>query len=237
MKKHRLKALVTLFSMILLAMILAGCNQPAPLLTPQKFVHIPGPNPIITSGAESEWDGHVVEMGDILKLNETYYLFYHGHGFEGEYNRYNIGLALSTDATGPWGKSAGNPILTAGASGEWDDSNIACPVVLEIGDTFYMWYSAMKEYPRWDIGLATAPAPEGPRTKYGQNPIMETPMMTASLMERRSNGVWIQNGLQMHRAIWMMMDTPIWRNTSRDRTQGMQRVFRKRRMKVSVHIL
>lgn len=160
-------------SVILLALILGSCSQSGPLLTPGKFVHTPGPNPIITDGPDSEWDGNVVEMSDILKLNGTYYIFYHGHGFEGEYNRYNIGLALSSDPIGPWGKSAGNPILTAGAPGEWDDSNIACAAVLKIGDTYYMWYSAMQEYPQWDIGLATAPAPAGPWKKYERNPVME----------------------------------------------------------------
>src|SRR5260370_785534 len=47
------------------------------LLSPQPFLHIPGPNPIISRGAKGSWDDNYIEAGDVIKDSETYYFYYH----------------------------------------------------------------------------------------------------------------------------------------------------------------
>ena len=47
-----------------------------------KFIQIPGPNPILRQGKPGAWDDVMLEMCDILKDNDKYYLYYHTMGME-----------------------------------------------------------------------------------------------------------------------------------------------------------
>ena len=140
----------------------------------ERLIHVPGPNPIITSGGPGEWDEQVIEAGNVIKDHHTYYLYYHGIPGDKEKwgpGSYRIGVATATHPLGPWTKYGGKPVLDAGAEGEWDSGLVACPAILKEGEnTYYMFYSA--EFP-CDIGLATATSPVGPWTKHEKNPIMK----------------------------------------------------------------
>ena len=150
------------------------------LLSPSPFLHIPGPNPIISRGPKGSWDEYYIEAGDIIKDFQTYYFYYHGTAVDLQrWGRrgYRIGAATASHPLGPWTKHANNPLLDLGARGTWDDTIVACPAILKEGPgKYFMWYCATgskEPYKKCcSIGLATASSPEGPWTKYDKNPVI-----------------------------------------------------------------
>ncbi len=134
------------------------------------FIHIPGPNPILTNGPEDAWDGAAIEVSEIFKDENTYYLYYHGiseNKKDWPY-RYRIGVATASCPLGPWKKYEGNPILDLGPEEAWDNRWVACAAILkEKGDKYYMFYSGNFKH-----GLAYASGPLGPWKKYEGNPIL-----------------------------------------------------------------
>ena len=147
-----------------------------------QFIHIPGPSPIVKPGPVGSWDEICTETSDAIKDYGTYYLFYHGFGTEFNYGTaggtgYQLGVATSKHPLGPFTKYAGNPVLKVGPKGGWEDSSVACAMVLkESTDKYYMWYSAKSSLTKrgvWGIGLATASSLLGPWEKYEGNPVLE----------------------------------------------------------------
>lgn len=139
------------------------------------FIQVPGPNPILRPDPRTDWDDENIEAADAFEDSGTYYLYYHavGSGGTNEY-QYQIGVASATNPLGPFKKHGVKPILPVGPKGSWDESSVACPVVLKEGDEkYYMWYGGRSRDYTWDIGLATASHPLGPWRKYEDNPILK----------------------------------------------------------------
>ena len=142
----------------------------------EKFIHIPGPNPILSAGEAGTWDEGVLEVCDVVEDSGTYYLYYHATG---QGKSYRIGVATAPQPLGPFTKHGDGPVLDLGPTGSWDDCWVACAAVLKVGvDRYYMWYSAKGGPPVpskevVSIGLATAPHPLGPWTKHEANPIIK----------------------------------------------------------------
>ena len=142
----------------------------------RRFIHIPGPNPVIVMGDKGAWDEYYIESCDVFKDYETYYWYYHGMGEDK--NRwpegYRIGVATASNPLRPWTKYDKNPILDHGPRGSWDDWSVDCAVILKEGpDKYYMFYSGESSEGGRSIGLATASNPLGPWKKYEKNPIVE----------------------------------------------------------------
>jgi len=61
----------------------------------------------------------------------------------------------------PWTKYVDNPVLEAGAPGEWDQGGVVSGAVLFDGAMYHMWYGGFRTIPLvWpdaDIGYATSP--------------------------------------------------------------------------------
>ncbi len=136
------------------------------------FIQIPGPNPIIPLGPKGSWDEFLVELSDIFKDSNTYYLYYHGSPNREVKSKWSgplwrIGVATASDPLGPWTKYEGNPILDVEPS--WDAAYVACASILkEQGDKYYMWYTG-----GGSTGLAYASSPLGPWKKYKGNPLIK----------------------------------------------------------------
>ncbi|GAG32439.1 unnamed protein product, partial [marine sediment metagenome] len=149
----------------------------------RPFIQIPGPNPIVVSGGEGEWDENCIEAGDIFKdyteRKEVYYLYYHGVADDKSRwpGGYRVGVATATHPLGPFSKAPQNPLLDLGAEGSWDDRSVACPTIMKIGpDQYIMWYSGVGTGAgprRWTVGIATASHPLGPWEKREGNPIID----------------------------------------------------------------
>ncbi len=139
-----------------------------------RFIHIPGPNPLIIPGESGSWDDGMLEMCDILKDDGKYYLYYHATG-AGE--SYRIGVAVAEGPLGPFVKYGSAPILDITTFGNSsNDRYIACGTILkESTDKYYLFYSLQQRDDPYNyyIGLATASNPLGPWTKYENNPIMK----------------------------------------------------------------
>jgi len=146
-------------------------DQRLTTLSTRRFIQIPGPNPILITGGEDEWDGNFIECCNVLKDGETYYLYY--HGYPKDKNKwlregYRIGVASAPHPLGPWKKHEENPIIDLGPEGSWEDEWVACAAVLKEGEKrYYMFYSA-----NFRVGLAYASHPLGPWKKYEKNPII-----------------------------------------------------------------
>jgi predicted GH43/DUF377 family glycosyl hydrolase len=80
-----------------------------------------------------------------------------------------IGYATSTNGI-DWTKYTGNPVLTVGDPGEWDESEVGGPRVIYDGTTYHMWYHGYSGACCDSIGYATSP--DGVNwTKYAGNPV------------------------------------------------------------------
>jgi len=171
MNEPHLMGVVLVMAMGAMAMqASAGSNA---RLEAARFIQIPGPNPILTPGPDGAWDDQIIEASDAFKDFGTYYLYYHGNGGEG----YQLGVATASHPLGPFKKHGDKPVLALGKKGSWDDRHVACAMVVrDRPEKYFMWYSGMgrsPEHRKWSIGLATAPNPLGPWTKYGRNPIVD----------------------------------------------------------------
>jgi hypothetical protein len=169
-------AIILMFPLISIWSQDPGSKSPA--IPSMQFIQVPGPNPILVPG-ESGWDSKVVEAADIIKDDDTYYLYYHAVGDE---SGYQIGVATADHPLGPWKKYENNPVLKVGPEGSWEEGHTACAFIhKEEKDKYYMWYSGYGKYDdegddndwKWGIGLATASSPLGPWEKYESNPIMD----------------------------------------------------------------
>ena len=149
-----------------------------------ELIQIPGPNPLLTPGGPGEWDEHWIECCDVIKDEETYYLYYHGTADDREKwprGGYRIGVATAPHPLGPWRRHEGSPILDISPAGNWDDWHVACAFVLKEGAGRYlMWYSGAPEAGGegpggerpWGVGLASAASPLGPWEKCGKAPVI-----------------------------------------------------------------
>lgn len=137
----------------------------------KKITHILGLNPILKIGEKGEWDEFAIECSEIYKEKDKYFLVYHS----AKDGHYRIGAAYAKNPIGPWIKYEKNPVLDVGEIGSWDDRHVACAAIIKENNKYLIWYSANKtnQYPRWDIGLATADSILSPWTKYSANPILE----------------------------------------------------------------
>jgi len=125
----------------------------------------PVTTPVLTPGWSYSWDSHSVSSGPVIKVENTYRMYYTGTTSNSASS--HIGLATSPDGI-TWTKY-NNPVLSAGSG---YDYRIAASDIIKIDDLYYLYYSAVN-YPAYSICLATSP--DGLNwTKYPQNPILTT---------------------------------------------------------------
>jgi predicted GH43/DUF377 family glycosyl hydrolase len=98
-----------------------------------------GDEPVLRSGLPGSWESDRVAGAHVFRVGDWLYAAYIGfaNGFEAS----SIGFARSRDGL-TWERHAGNPVITAGATGEFDSINVYKPFVLVQGGTWSMWYNA-----------------------------------------------------------------------------------------------
>jgi hypothetical protein len=99
-------------------------------------------NPVLEKGAGGTWDDDHVKDPWLLWDGSQFVCYY--AGFDG--TKYQVGRATAISHEGPWTKDAGNPVLTVGAGGAFDDAGLIFPTVLyepsDTGREWKLWYGA-----------------------------------------------------------------------------------------------
>lgn len=99
------------------------------------------------------WEGNEISPNSIIVEGTTLRLYYHAGGSQLVNRR--IGTATSTDGM-TWTR-APTPILDLGASGAFDDNQVAEPRVLKVGATYRMYYTGRHAADSMtSLGLATS---------------------------------------------------------------------------------
>jgi hypothetical protein len=94
-------------------------------------------NPVLTLGAQGQWDSGTLATMSVLKVGDTLHLYYEA-GLKGVED-YQMGHAVSTDGI-HWEKDQANPVMPFGPKGQWDDAETWDPFVLHEDVAFKMWY-------------------------------------------------------------------------------------------------
>ena len=94
-------------------------------------------NPVLNLGTTGTWDEEEVMHPSVIFDGETYHMWYNGYGQEMQ----RTGYATSLDGIS-WNKHPGNPVMTTGVSGSWDDHMLGLMSVIYKDGEFKMWYTA-----------------------------------------------------------------------------------------------
>jgi len=101
-----------------------------------------GTNPILTSGTFREWDYGGVSDPWVLRVGDTYHMYYYGWYNDEKYG--SIGHATSSDGFS-WTKDPYNPVIVADPFRPIDDLtgwyNAKNPVVVHVNGMFKMYFS------------------------------------------------------------------------------------------------
>jgi hypothetical protein len=124
-------------------------------------------NPLLKPAGGTAWDSHARIQIAVLKDGLTYKMWYSAS----DGGPWQVGYATSSDGVA-WSVYAGNPVLTVGPSGSWDEFEADAPTVIKDGSVFKMWYGGCDEdYTSCSVGYATST--NGTTwTKHASNPVM-----------------------------------------------------------------
>lgn len=131
-----------------------------------NWIRYPG-NPVLDLGPPDSWDEARVDHPAVVLVNGTYRMWYRGGNTAGARA---VGYATSPDGI-TWMKYDGNPVLTTGPSGSWDDGGGWHSTVLYKGGIYSIWYYAWATAGGGRIGYASSS--DGINwNKYEDNPVL-----------------------------------------------------------------
>jgi predicted GH43/DUF377 family glycosyl hydrolase len=100
------------------------------------------------------WERDRVTAACIVPRADDYLAFY--VGFADGFEQARLGMARSRDGLHDWERYPGNPILSPGEPGAWDDCNVYKPSVVLWRGLWHLYYNASRNSDRREqIGLAT----------------------------------------------------------------------------------
>lgn|GEM_PF-2816724 len=136
---------------------------------------------VVLSPDQTSWEKMEVSPNSVLYEGGVYKLWYHGGGYflPGDGTRYGsaeVGYATSPDGVN-WTRYPGNPVLSLGPVGSFDDHQVAEPRVFNLADGYRMYFtgetrdSSNTQY----LALGIATSRDGINwTKYSGNPVIPT---------------------------------------------------------------
>jgi predicted GH43/DUF377 family glycosyl hydrolase len=92
----------------------------------------------LSRGESGAWDSHRVQNPRVFHDQELWYMVYGGSDRFDD-NPHHFGVAASEDLI-HWYRYPGNPVMSRGEAGEWDDCAIWPGGVAHVGDTYYLYY-------------------------------------------------------------------------------------------------
>jgi hypothetical protein len=150
-------------------------------------------NPILQSDGEG-FDAVGVSHGTPLLVADTWMLYYNAINVGEKYREVtaggsSIGLTTAPDPTGPW--SAGQQVLTSGASGEWDSGFIIPNSIVTTEDGYRMYYSAGSDPEVKVMMCGMATSPDGITwTKYDDPTTTQAPFAESDPVMQPGPSAW-----------------------------------------------
>jgi len=185
-------------------------------------------NPVLTEGTSGEWDRGSVNEVWVIYDGGLFKMWYSGETLTStnlsiaQIATYQIGYATSADGI-HWTKYSGNPVLTTGPKGSWDDKWVWRPIVLSTSASWLMYYSG--ESRSGATGVGTARSTDGVHwTKT--TAIITVPKSTWDSSQLRPSGsgasdvVKVNGGYLMSYSGWAGADSP-WQIGFATSTDGM----------------
>jgi hypothetical protein len=109
-------------------------------------------NPVLSPGPAGSWDDFALIAVCVIKVDDTYHMWYDGWQDGSASTLKRIGHATSADGI-IWEKDANNPVLIPGNSGSWDYNWVRAGKVVFDGSIFHMWYTGGTWF-NYDFGYA-----------------------------------------------------------------------------------
>lgn len=110
------------------------------------------PNILITHGEPGDWDDEKIETPMVVKVDDTYHLYYCAYKTGDGPGQYNIGHATSPDGIN-WTKDPNNPIITFHDNPDkWGYYQAAEPGVIYKDNKFYLYYVTARRRPGYSWG-------------------------------------------------------------------------------------
>jgi beta-1,2-mannobiose phosphorylase / 1,2-beta-oligomannan phosphorylase len=128
-------------------------------------------NPVLGPGTAA-WEAGGPYSCAVMPIPGGYKMWYAGS--DSTESNHSMGYATSVDGITWQRDTVHNPVLNYGTTGQWDSPYVGFPNVLQIGNTYYMWYTGNKSgagEPR-RIGVATSNDSGITWTKYPYNPVV-----------------------------------------------------------------
>ena len=126
-------------------------------------------NPVLTTGAEGEWDDDGVSGIAVIYDNAGFHMWYGGWTDQWQSRP---GYATSPDGT-VWTKYSGNPLFERGGPGSFDENGIFPTSVVFDGGTYRMWYTGV-DLPDYFFTVGYAESPDGVSWTKHPGPVLET---------------------------------------------------------------
>lgn len=92
-------------------------------------------NPVLSPS--EWWETKGIRAGSIIFENSLYKMWYSGRDSNGISR---IGYATSPDGVA-WTKYGGNPVVSNGNAGSWENAGVSEPTVIKDGSTYHLWYT------------------------------------------------------------------------------------------------
>lgn len=130
------------------------------------------PNPVLHPGEDGAWDGFTIDTPAVVRVADTYFLYYFGQRASGSVDGSSIGLATSSDGL-EYRRAGKGPVLEPGPPGSWDSRWVESPTVIHNAGNgrWLMWYSGMS--PEWKASVGLATSTDGVHwQKHPANPIL-----------------------------------------------------------------
>lgn len=145
----------------------------------------------VPAGA-SGWDAYsrsvdALNLGNVIKTGGTYVMTY--VSIRTQSTNPQIGLASSTDGLN-WTPYPDNPVITYGGQADWDSEGVNWPMVVAVGNQYFVYFVGSSQNGPVNIGLAMLPMSQYPIPEFPFTvlPLISTMMILVAIFTRRSKG-------------------------------------------------
>lgn len=115
-------------------------------------------NPIISPNSNNSWESFATFNGAVIKRNELFYMFYRSMGDETKVFNFQLRMSTIGKATSHDGVSFDNHTLFIKPEESWELYGCEDPRIVEIEGKYYIFYTALSNYPPNESGIKVAVA-------------------------------------------------------------------------------